>query len=78
MTNVIVTGVTGKSGRFFYEELRNNADKLRDYAFYFIVRDREKAEKVLTANNLKQMICVGSAADTEFVSSVFERVWGGR
>ncbi len=48
MNNVIVTGVTGKSGRFFYEELRCNADKLGDYAFYFIVRDREKAEKLLT------------------------------
>ena len=77
MTNVIVTGVTGKSGRFFYEELRSNADKLADFAFYFIVRDREKAEKLLTAGNFNQTICVGSAADTEFVSSVFEYIGGG-
>ncbi len=74
---MIVTGVTGKSGRFFYEELRSNADKLGDYAFYFVVRDREKAEKLLTANNLNQTICIGSAADTEFVSSVFKKIGGG-
>lgn len=78
MNNVIVTGVTGKSGRFFYEELRSNADKLGDYAFYFIVRDREKAEKLLTTNNLNQTICIGSAADTEFVSSVFNKIGGVR
>jgi nucleoside-diphosphate-sugar epimerase len=77
MTNVIVTGVTGKSGRFFYEELRSNADKLTDYAFFFIVRNRKKAEKLLTAKNLNQTICAGSAADTEFVSSVFNHIGGG-
>ena len=77
MTNVIVTGVTGKSGRFFYEELRSNAKALSDYAFYFIVRDRQKAEKLLTAEGLNQTICVGSVADTEWVSSVFESIIGG-
>lgn len=77
MTSVVVTGVTGKSGRFFYEELRRNAATLSDFAFYFIVRNRQKAEMLLTAEGLNQTICEGSAADTEWVNSVFENIVGG-
>ncbi|MCL2486284.1 MAG: hypothetical protein FWE86_01635 [Oscillospiraceae bacterium] len=38
MRNVIVTGVTGKSGRFFYDRLVREAENLGDYTFRFSVR----------------------------------------
>ena len=72
MIKVLVTGVTGKSGLFFYEELRKNVDKLDDYEFDFVVRDEAKAECLLDAKGLKQNLCVGSLADRDFVDSLFK------
>ena len=68
MKKILVTGVTGKSGLFFYEELRKNAKFLSDYQFDFIVRDEEKANKLLTANGLNQSLKVGSLNDENFVN----------
>lgn len=76
MTRVLVTGVTGKSGLFFYENLRKNVDKLSDYEFDFVVRDTVKAERLLDAVGLNQKLCVGSLADRYFIDSLFEG--GGR
>lgn len=78
MIRVFVTGVTGKSGLFFYEELRKNVEKLEDYEFYFVVRDKEKAERLLDAKGLNQTLCVGSLSDRGFVNSLFETGWGGK
>lgn len=72
MTRVLVTGVTGKSGLFFYENLRKNVDKLSDYEFDFVVRDTVKAERLLDAVGLNQKLCVGSLADRYFIDSLFE------
>lgn len=72
MTKVLVTGVTGKSGLFFYEELRKNVEKLGDYEFLFVVRDKAKAERLLDAKGLNQTLCVGSLSDRGFVNSLFE------
>lgn len=77
MKKVLVTGVTGKSGLFFYEELRKNTDKLSDYEFDFIVRDKAKAERLLNAEGLNQRFYVGSLADRKFIDSIFE-MGGGR
>lgn len=54
MNKVLVIGVTGKSGLFFYEELRKNVDNLRDFEFTFIVRNKEKGERLLNAKGLYQ------------------------
>lgn len=70
MKRILVTGVTGKSGKFFYEELRKNVDFLKDYHFDFIVRDKEKAEKLLDADGLNQTLHVGSLSDKCFVDSI--------
>ena len=72
MTRVIVTGVTGKSGLFFYEELRKNVAQLKDYHFDFIVRNKEKAEKLLDADGLNQTLHIGSLSDKKFVDDVFK------
>lgn len=71
MIRVIVTGVTGKSGQFFYEELRKNVEILKDYHFGFIVRNKEKAEKLLNAKGLNQTLYVGSLGDEKFINEVF-------
>lgn len=77
MIRVIVTGVTGKSGQFFYEELRKNVEILKDYHFDFIVRNKEKGEKLLNANGLNQTLYVGSLGDEKFINEVFA-IGGGK
>lgn len=75
MKRILVTGVTGKSGKFFYEELRKNVDLLKDYHFDFIVRDKEKAEQLLDADGLNQTLHIGSLSDRKFVDNV---IGGGK
>lgn len=77
MKRILITGVTGKSGLFFYEELRKNVDLLKDYHFDFIVRDKEKAKKLLDATGLNQTLHIGSLSDRKFVDSVF-KLEGGK
>lgn len=77
MKRIVVTGVTGKSGKFFYEELRNNVDSLKDIHFDFIVRNKEKAEKLLDAAGLNQTLHIGSLSDRKFVDGVF-KMGGGK
>ena len=71
MKRIIVTGVTGKSGKFFYEELRKNAETLNDFHFDFIVRNKEKAEKQLDAKCLNQTLHIGSLSDKKFIDGIF-------
>lgn len=68
MKRILVTGATGKSGLFFYEELRKNVEKLRDYEFNFIVRDKDKAERLLNAKGLNQKLWIGSLDDNVLIS----------
>ena len=77
MTRVLVTGVTGKSGLFFYEELRRNVEKLSEYEFYFVVRNKARAEALLNCEKLNQHLLVGSLKDPRFVSTIFE-MGGGK
>lgn len=70
MKKVLVTGVTGKSGLFFYEELRKNVYKLKDYQFDFIVRNESKARKLLIADGLNQNLKIGDLKDKSFIDSV--------
>ena len=72
MKRIIVTGVTGKSGKFFYEELRKNAETLNDFHFDFIVRNKEKAEKQLDAKGLNQTLQIGSLSDKKFIDGIFK------
>ena len=67
MKKILVTGITGKSGKFFYEELRKNEEGLTDYQFDFIVRNEKKAREQLTAKGLNQSLKVGSLLDKNFV-----------
>lgn len=69
MKKVLVTGVTGKSGLFFYAELKKNVDKLSDYQFDFIVRNESKARKLLVAEGLNQCLKIGDIGDTDFINS---------
>lgn len=70
MIKVLVTGVTGKSGLYFYNELKNNASKLSDYQFDFIVRNEQKAKEKLDCRTLNQNLKIGSLEDKLFINSV--------
>ncbi len=69
MKRVLVTGVTGKSGLFFYEELKKNVSCLHDFHFDFIVRNEAKAKALLTAEGLNQSLKVGNLKDADFVNN---------
>ena len=71
MKKVLVTGVTGKSGMFFYKELCQHAEELADYEFSFVVRNKEKAEALLNCSKLNQRLLIGSLADKDFVSEMY-------
>lgn len=71
MEKVLVTGATGKSGSFFYQELAKHAEELADYEFFFAVRNRAKAEALLNCKQLNQHLLVGSLADSQFVETIY-------
>ena len=71
MKKVLVTGVTGKSGMFFYKERCQHAEELADYEFSFVVRNKEKAEALLNCSKLNQRLLIGSLADKDFVSEMY-------
>lgn len=71
MKKILVTGVTGKSGRYFYQHLQNNAATLRHYHFYFVVRNKMIAEQLLNAPDLNQTLLVGDLEDFSFLTEIF-------
>lgn len=71
MKKVVVTGVTGKSGIYFYQELCKNAYQLTDFEFYFVVRNQAKAEEMLQCTQLNQHLLIGSLNDKQFVNTIF-------
>ena len=44
MNKVLITGITGKSGEAFLDELIKNKDKLNDYSFRFFIRSTSNKE----------------------------------
>lgn len=66
---ILVTGITGKSGLFFYSELKKQDPQI-DF-LGFIVRDNVKAEKLLTAD-IKQKIHVGDLQDKNFLVKIMQ------
>ncbi len=72
MEKVVVTGATGKSGLFFYQELVKHAEELADYEFGFVVRNRAKAEALLNCKQLNQHYLVGSLSDSQFVETCLQ------
>lgn len=68
---VFVTGVTGKSGLFFLEEVvkGNNND---DFSFTFLVRTQEKAN-IIKNKYPDASICLGSYNDRELLCSEFKK-----
>lgn len=73
MQKVIVTGVTGKSGLYFYQELRKNVGILGDYRFDFIVRNKDKGQRLLNAKDLNQELRIGDLKDKSFVTNLLNR-----
>ncbi len=66
---VLVTGATGKSGRFFLENVLKDKEKFAGFEFSFIIRSDTKADMIKkyipNAN-----IFVGSLDDVDFLSKV--------
>lgn len=67
---ILVTGITGHTGRYFIQELvkNNYKDKIR-----CIVRDKE-SEKVLENTGLNYEIVVGDLEDCEFLNQACKNV----
>lgn len=67
---ILVTGITGHTGRYFIQELvkNNYKDKIR-----CIVRDKE-SEKVLENTGLNYECVVGDLEDSEFLNQVCKNV----
>ena len=69
MEKVFVTGVTGKSGLYFLEEVIKNCADVR-YSFTFLVRSKEKADFI--KSKLPQSnICLASYDDEELLRKEF-------
>lgn len=50
MNNVLVIGITGKSGEYFLRELVDNSSELVDYHFKFFVRPSSKSDALKMAS----------------------------
>lgn len=73
MKKIFITGATGKSGLYFYEELKKNASSLHEFQFDFVVRNREKGQILLNSNKLNQTIIIGDITDKSFIHSAICR-----
>ena len=70
MKKVFVTGVTGKSGLFFLDEIAKSSDD--DYSYTFLVRTQKKADYILSRYS-KASICLGSYDDKELLKREFNK-----
>lgn len=70
MKTVFVTGVTGKSGLFFLDEIVKNSDD--GFSFTFLLRSREKADYILSKYP-KASICFGSYDDKDLLQQEFSK-----
>lgn len=67
---VFVTGVTGKSGSYFFRECNTVLDN--NHSFTFLVRNVEKAETLKEKMPSADFIC-GSLDDKQFLSNVLQK-----
>ena len=67
---VVLTGVTGKSGKYAIERLMERREELHDLRFRAIVRSKEKAH-FLEKSGLLLDVSVGNVDDDAFLTSVF-------
>lgn len=70
MENVLITGITGRSGSWLFKKLVSEADKLSKYKFTFIVRSTEKAN-ALSNTSLNQNIHIADIDDYDAMSKIF-------
>lgn len=70
MKKVFVTGVTGKSGLYFLDEIVKNSDD--SFSFTFLVKTREKSDYILSKYP-KAYICLGSYDDKELLQQEFSK-----
>ena len=70
MKKVFITGVTGKSGLYFLDEIAKNSDE--GFYFTFLLRSREKADYILSKYP-KAFICLGSYDDKELLQQEFSK-----
>lgn len=68
MQNIFVTGITGKSGLYFLEEIAKHNDS--EYSFSFLVRSKEKAERV-KAIFPKAKTFVGDCENLDYLKAIF-------
>ncbi len=82
MKTVVVTGITGKSGQYFLRRILENSDKLVDYRFKFICRQRTCSsnnmdaypliEKARNNQNLQIDLCELDLFDSDSVYKMFQ------
>lgn len=70
MERVLITGITGKSGEYLCDEILSNINKLQDYYFGFVVRNKEKARLISKKIN-HCSIYIGDLDDDVFLKRVF-------
>lgn len=71
MNQVVITGITGKSGQYMYKELVANAEKLTDFKFRFAIR--ESSNRAQFANSSFNMeLCVGDLEDEQYLHKLCE------
>lgn len=70
MQTVVLTGVTGKSGRYAIERLAERKNELEHVRFRAVVRSREKGAFILESG-LSAELCVGSVDDESFLKETF-------
>ena len=61
---VFLTGVTGKSGQYFFDECKNGSD---EYDFTFLVRNPSKAERIKEMMPQAEVV-IGSLGDKALIS----------
>lgn len=70
MRTVVLTGVTGKSGRYAIERLTERKSELESMRFRAVVRSEEKGE-FIRKSGLPAELCIGSVDDEAFLMDTF-------
>jgi nucleoside-diphosphate-sugar epimerase len=70
---ILVTGITGKTGRWFFERLIREKSSLWDEEFRLIIRNKAKADLFYSDNLLIEKV-FGDLGDEKFVDSIMKNV----
>ncbi len=73
MKNVLVTGVMGKSGKYFLQNLIDNADDLKMYKFRFSCRKKNHISD-LVMGNLNYEFIEGDLKDEEYLNVLTQNI----